>query len=159
MATARIKMATDLWLTTLVRRHLLIGIMQEYQSASKYKKMDDTNIAAEDNNGIVNGSHSLLNNFNIKFEGKELYSCNNVNIKNLLEYSPHYAGTAATNEFFYIDTNRYAEERSAEDNYNKGFAARKAILGTSVVVNTEMTLNRYSFFEALDDKLLPDMKL
>ena len=43
--------------------------------------------------------------------------------------------------------------------YNKGFAARKALLGTSVDVNCEIPLNRYSFFEELQDKLLPNMKI
>ena len=44
-------------------------------------------------------------------------------------------------------------------NYNKGFATRKALLGTSAEVNCEMPLNRYSFFEALEDKLLPNTKI
>ena len=45
------------------------------------------------------------------------------------------------------------------ENYNKGFAARKALLGTSVEVNCEIPLNRYSFFESLEDKLLPNTKI
>ena len=45
------------------------------------------------------------------------------------------------------------------ETYNKGFAARKALLGTSVIVNCEIPLNRYSFFEELQDKLLPNMKI
>ena len=44
-------------------------------------------------------------------------------------------------------------------NYNKGFAARKALLGLSALVNCEIPLNRYSFFEELQDKLLPNMKI
>ena len=44
-------------------------------------------------------------------------------------------------------------------NYNKGFAARKALLGTSVDVNCEIPLNRCSFFEALEDKLLPNTRI
>ena len=44
-------------------------------------------------------------------------------------------------------------------NYNKGFAARKALLGLSAEVNCEIPLNRYSFFEALEDKLLPNKKI
>ena len=43
--------------------------------------------------------------------------------------------------------------------YNKGFAARKALLGLSTIVNCEIPLNRYSFFEELQDKLLPNMKI
>ena len=44
-------------------------------------------------------------------------------------------------------------------NYNKGFAARKALLGLSTIVNCEIPLNRYSFSEELQDKLLPNMKI
>ena len=44
-------------------------------------------------------------------------------------------------------------------NYNKGFAARKTLLGASAKVNCEIPLNRYSFFEALEDKLLPNTKI
>ena len=44
-------------------------------------------------------------------------------------------------------------------NYNKGFAARKVLLGASAEVNCEIPLNRYSFFEELQDKLLPNMKI
>ena len=129
----------------------------------KVQTMQNANIAAEDHNGIVNGSHSLIHDFDVRLNGKMVYDCNDanhcVNIKNLLEYSPGYAQSTATNEFFYLDTNRHAEERSAEDNYNKGFAVRKALLGLSVVVNTEIPLNRYSFFEALMDELLPSTRL
>ena len=122
-----------------------------------------SNIAEEDHNGIVNGSHALINNLKVNMNGKKVYDCNDanhvVNIKNLLEYSPAYAESTATNEFFYLDTNRHAEERSNEDDYNKGFAARKALLGTSSTVQTEIPLNRYSFFNALRDKLLPNTRL
>ena len=45
------------------------------------------------------------------------------------------------------------------DDYNKGFAARKLLLGASAKVNCEILLNRYSFFEELQDKLLPNMKI
>ena len=43
--------------------------------------------------------------------------------------------------------------------YNKGFAARKALLGLSTEVNCEIPLNRYSFLEELQDRLLPNMKI
>ena len=61
--------------------------------------------------------------------------------------------------FFYLDTNRSAEERPAQAAYNKGFAARKALLGASDIVNYEIPLNRYSFFEALEDEFLPNSKV
>ena len=120
------------------------------------------NIAVADHNGIVNGSYSFWKHFDVKLNDKKVYDCNDanhaVNIKNLLEYSPAYAEKTATNEFFYLDTSRSAEEREFEISgtnqlakrraaYNKGFALRKALLGTLSTVNTETPLNRHSFFE------------
>ena len=129
----------------------------------KVQKLDNTALEAEDHNGIVNGSHSLIKDIDVKLNGRKVYDCNDanhsVNIKNLLECSPSYAESTATNEFFYLDANRHAEERKAQDNYHKGFTERKSLLGLSVVVNTEIPLNRYSFFEALEDELLPSTTL
>ena len=107
-----------------------------------------------------------------------------MNIKNLLEYNPSYAKSVGTNEFFFADTTRHADEikysrrqvthrRNVANNgdeaglmlddvnvnYNKGFAARKALLGLSAEVNCEIPLNRYLCFEALQDKLLPNTKI
>ena len=146
------------------------------------------NIAVADHNGIVNGSYSLLKHFDMKLNGKKVYDCNDanhaINIKNLLEYSPAYAEQTASNEFFYLDTTRHPEEtrftkrrvnhrRNAANNaddaglmlddvvatYNKGFALRKALLGVSSRVNTEIPLNRHSFFEMLEDELLPNTRV
>ena len=44
-------------------------------------------------------------------------------------------------------------------NYNKGFAARKLLPGDSTTVRCEILLNRYSFFESLENKLLPNTKI
>ena len=127
------------------------------------KLADGTNIAGNDHNGIVNSIHSFIRNFDIKLNGKKVYDCNDanhcVNIKSLLEYSPGYAQSTATNEFFHLDTHRAAEERPAQAAYNKGFAERKLLLGTSSVVTRELPLNRYSFFEALEMNLLPSGRL
>ena len=132
------------------------------------------NIAVNNHNGIVNGSYSLLKHFDIELNGKKVYDCNDanhaVNIKNLLDYTPAYAEKTASNEFFYHDTSRSAEEREFEVSgtnqlakrraaYNKGFTLRKALLGTSSTVNTEIPLNRYLFFEMLEDELLPNTGL
>ena len=84
--------------------------------------MDNTNVGADDHSGIVNGIHSFIKNLGIKLNGKNVYDCNNVNhaanIKNLLEYSPAYGQSTASNEFFHLDTTRHAEERSDNGNYN-----------------------------------------
>ena len=147
------------------------------------KLADHAAIAVDDNIGTVNGSNSLIKKNQVRAEGREVYDCDYanhcVNIKNLLEYNPSYAKRDATNEYYFPDTSRVADSAkysivkvrngagNAEidgvngDNadYNKGFAARKVLLGTSAEVNCEIPLNRYSFFEELQDKLLPNVKI
>ena len=139
------------------------------------------NIDADgDQMGIVNGSNSLIEKLTILANGRDVYSCNYanhvVNIKNLLEYNPSYVESVATNEFYYLDKSRHAERieftidntnvtgganvvKGRIANYNKGFAVRKALLGDSATVRCEIPLNRYSFFESLDNKLLPNTKI
>ena len=152
------------------------------------KLADHAAIALNDNIGTVNGSNSLIKKIQVRAEGREVYDCDYanhcVNIKNLLEYNPSYAKSVGTNEYYFPDTSRHAngskylrrgvehvrndannayEARTLPDkdnvNHNKGFAARKLLLGASAEVNCEIPLNRYSFFEELQDKLLPNVKI
>ena len=152
------------------------------------KLSDGGNIALNDKIGTVNGSNSLIQKIQVRAEGREVYDCDYanhcVNIKHLLEYNPSYAKSVGTNEFYFPDTSRHAEpkrytrrrvthRRNAADtgdeaglmlddvnaNYNKGFAARKVLLGASAEVNCEIPLNRYSFFEELQDRLLPNVRI
>ena len=152
------------------------------------KLVDHAAIAVDDVNGIVNGSNTLIKRLSVTANGRPVYDCkftnNFVNIKNLLEYNPSYAESVGTNEFYFLDTSRTADGRKyakrwvthrqnvarnadqaglmlddVNANYNKGFAARKQLLGASAEVNCEIPLNRYSFFEELQDKLLPNMKI
>ena len=152
------------------------------------KLADHAAIALNDNIGTVNGSNSLIKKIQVRAEGREVYDCDYanhcVNIKTLLEYNPSYAKSVGTNEYYFPHTSRHAESkkytrrqvthgRNAANNgdgarlmlddvnvnYNKGFAARKVLLGASAEVNCEIPLNRYSFFEELQDKLLPNVKI
>ena len=150
------------------------------------KLADHAALEEDDHNGMVNGSNTLIKKLNVTANGRPVYDCDYanhcVNIKNLLEYNPSYAKSVGTNEF--LDTSRHADEikytkkrvqhtrntqadayaevvmlQDVITTYNKGFAARKALLGLSAIVNCEIPLNRYSFFEELQDKLLPNMKI
>jgi len=125
------------------------------------KLADGANIADQD--GIVNSASSLIKRLNVKMNGIDVYDCSEANqatnIKNLLEYSQGYATSQATNEFFYLDVNRHAENRAALANYNKGFSARHALLGANATVNAEIPLNRYGFFESLHAELLPNSRI
>ena len=152
------------------------------------KLVDHAALTLTDHNGMVNGSNTLIKKLSVTANGRQVYDCDYanhcVNIKNLLEYNPSYAKSVGTNEFYFPDTTRHAEERKYEkrqiqhvrndadnafearvslydvnENYNKGFSARKVLLGLSTEVNCEIPLNRYSFFEELQDKLLPNVKI
>ena len=124
---------------------------------------DGADIVMDDYNGIVNGSQSLINRLKLEAKSKKNYDCHNcntaVNIKNWLDYRRQFAKDMGTNQLSFLDTNRSAEERPAQAAYNLGFAQRKNLLGTSSNVNVEIPLNRYSFFEGLDNELLPNMKV
>ena len=157
----------------------------------KVNKLENgAHLALDDNIGMVNGSNTLIKKIQFRAEGREVYDCDYanhcVNIKNLLEYNPSYAKSVGTNEYYFPDTSRSPnsekylkrgvqharnnadnayEARDMLDNespnYNKGFAARKLLLGAAaeVEVNCEIPLNRYSFFEELQDKLLPNARI
>ena len=149
------------------------------------KLADHAAIAVNDTIGTVNGSNSLIKKIQVRAEGRDVYDCDYanhcVNIKNLLEYNPSYAKRVGTNEYYFPDTSRHANGstfvrrfvqhtgdannqrvemvESDNANYNKGYASRKILLGASAEVNCEIPLNRYSFFEELQDKLLPNVKI
>ena len=159
-----------------------------FRAVKVNRLIDGAAIAVDDNIGTVNGSNSLIKKIQVRAEGREVYDCDYanhcVNIKNLLEYNPSYAKSVGTNEYYFPDTSRSADSRkylrrrvthrqnaagNADDaglmiddvnaNYNKGFAARKVLLGASATVNCEIPLNRYSFFEELQDRILPNVRI
>jgi len=150
----------------------------------KLTKLTGNNVNINDKNGIVNGASSFVKKISFSINGIEVYQSNSanhvVNIKNLIEYNTSYAETIASNEFYYLDTtnspnkNKYLTRQvqhgrnnantgwtprtfieNEDTTYNEGFDRRKKQLGNSKIVNCEIPLNRYSFFEALGDKILP----
>ena len=78
------------------------------------KLIDGAALTATDHNGIINGSNTLIKKLSISANGREVYSCDYanhcLNIKNLLEYNPSYAKSIGSNEFYYLDTTRHADE-------------------------------------------------
>ena len=59
---------------------------------------------------VINGSTSLINNLNIKQNGKVVYEGNNLflttHVKSLIEYSDDYTRSIASGEYFYLDSDR-----------------------------------------------------
>ena len=127
----------------------------------KLQQVGGGNIVAND--GIVNSSFSLIKDLNVKINGVNVYDCSDANqvthIKNLLEYSEGFVKSQGSNQFFYLDKNRNKQEDKTNADYNSGFAVRRALLANNNTVNTEIPLNRYGFFEGLEDQLLPNSKI
>ena len=129
------------------------------------KKADGSGYAAADRISIINGSHSIIKHMKISSSNKVVYDTDNihktVNVKNLLEYSDDFSRSVAKNSFWYLDT------ENSTANTNLGFEARRVLTqarqndgnGGAKKINDIIPLNRYSFFEELEDKMLPPMQL
>jgi len=107
---------------------------------------------------VINGSHSLMKHLAIKSGGKIIYDTDNLHlvtfVQNLLEYSDDYSRSVAKNSFWYLDTGAIAL-----DARNVGFASRRALTSNRKQVNVKIPLNRCSFFEQLEGRILPPMQL
>ena len=129
------------------------------------KKADGTGYPAADRITMINGSHSLIRHMVIKSAAKIVYESDNLhritNVKNLLEYSDDYSRSVAKNSFWYIDTDLTTA------NTNTGFEARRILTqahqnnggGGAKSINEMIPLNRYSYFQELERKMLPPMQL
>ena len=122
------------------------------------KLADGTNYAGGDRITVINGSHSFINHMMIKSAGKIVYDTDNLHkvtfVKNLLEYSDDFSRSVAKNSLWYLDTSNLI----ANANQNTGFEARR-LLTTGNAVNVAIPLNRYSFFEELNGRILVPMQL
>ena len=106
---------------------------------------------------IINGAHSLIKHLVIKSAGKIIYDTDNLHLvtfaKNLLEYSDDYARSVAKNSLWYLDTD------ATSDDTNTGLEARRLLTANRNLVDVTIPLNRYSFFEELEGRMLPPMQL
>ena len=104
---------------------------------------------------VINGGHSLID-LMIKSAGKIVYDTDTLHnvtfVKNLLEYSDDYSRSVAKNSLWYLDTD------ATTANTNLGFESRK-VLTQAGNINIIIPLNRWSFFEELNDKMLVPMQL
>ena len=130
------------------------------------KLADGDGYAAADRITVINNAHSLIKHLMIKSAGKIAYDTDNLHnvtfAKNLLEYSDDYSRSVAKNRLWYLDTD------TTTGNTNTGFESRLlltkaardyALNAGGKDVNIIIPLNRYSFFEGLEDKMLVPMQL
>ena len=119
------------------------------------KLADGTNYGA-DRIAVINGSHSLIKHLMIKSAGKIVYDTDNLHnvtfVKNLLEYSDDYSRSVGKNSLWYLDTDGTTAAT------NLGYESRR-VLNVAGNINVIIPLNRWSFFEELNDKMLVPMQL
>ena len=122
------------------------------------QKMDGTRYNAE-RVSVINGSHSLINHITIKSAGKIVYDTDNLHkvtfVKNLLEYSDDFSRSVDKNSFWYLDTGGVKDTAAN----NQGFELSRLLTRDLQEINTIIPLNRYGFFEELEDRILPPMQL
>ena len=152
---------------TINDRSTMFDFFNGYFEVTKelQKRADGAGYAAADRIAMINGSHSLIRHMVIKSSGKIVYESDNLhritNAKNLLEYSEDYSRSVAKNSFWYLDSD------NTTANTNIGFEARRILTqavqnnggGGARSINETIPLNRYSFFQELERKMLPPMQL
>ena len=155
---------------TINDRSTMFDFFNGYFEVSKELQKLATGVgyAAADRITLINGSHSLIRHMVIKSSGKIVYESDNLhritNVKNILEYSDDYSRSVTKNSFWYIDTDRTTADT------NNGFDARKLLTQrvgevdnpvqtAAKSINEIIPLNRYSFFQELERKMLPPMQL
>ena len=146
---------------TINDRSTMFDFFNGYFEVTKelQKRADGAGYAAADRITMINGSHSLIRHMVIKSSGKIVYESDNLhritNVKNLLEYSDDYSRSVGKNSFWYLDTDGTTADTNTgltQANQNDGGGGAKSI-------NEMIPLNRYSFFQELERKMLPPMQL
>jgi len=158
MVNTKIKMDTNL--QSMTDQRFTIGIMLILKILFQVPKLaDGTAYGGGDRITVINGSHSFINHLMIKSAGKIVYDTDNLHkvsfVKNLLEYSDDFSRSVAKNGLWYLDTSH----QIANANQNAGFEARRRLTVGNADVNVIIPVNRYSFFEVLEDKMLIPMQL
>ena len=152
---------------TINDRSTMFDFFNGYFEVTKelQKIADGVGYAAADRITLINGSQSLIRHLVIKSSGKIVYESDNLhritNVKNLLEYSEDFSRSVGKNSFWYLDTD------GTTANTNLGFEARRILTqarnddggGGAKSINEMIPLNRYSFFQELERKMLPPMQL
>jgi hypothetical protein len=75
-------------------------------------------------------------------------------IKNLVTFSKGYGESIARNMFWYLD-----DKDEANVTTNEGFKFRNLSIRDGLIVHSQLPLNYFSFFDSLNNKILPPMQM
>ena len=137
-------------------------------------KATDAPYGANDEEGIINGGYSMINQLKVDYNGVTVLDTPGINhgsnIKSMLEFSKGYSDTLGQSMFHYVDTTTAAASSefvadaanhiaTRNANYNEGFARRKAPLSAGGTTNITLPLNKYSFFDSFKNDIAPNGKV
>ena len=124
----------------------------------KFKVDKLADATSPDNNtvSVISDVTNFLSQLTVRQNGKIVYDCNNLSlanhVKSLLTFSDGYVNSLGKNSFIYPDN-------VATTGDNKGFEARAALTNARKEVVAEIPLNRFSFFQSLEQNLLPPAQM
>ena len=104
------------------------------------------------------GVQSFIKNLSVKANGTQVYNGTMLAVglfmKNLLTFSKGYAETIAKNMFWYLD-----DEDMPNIALNQAFKVRNIAILQGKTVHAQLPLNYFSFFDSLNDKILPPIQM
>ena len=125
------------------------------------KLADGTNFtnAANSKGTLAGSAYSLINKIDVNFNGSNVISLTDinhcVNALNMLQFSDSYVNKAGSQSFIYprIKSNNKPEETDEE------FIKKSGFTNNGQIVQSNILLNRYPFFESFKDNLCPMGKM
>lgn len=104
------------------------------------------------------GVQSFVKNLSVKANGTQVYNGTmlavGLFVKNLLTFSKAYAESTAKNTFWYLD-----EKDEPNIASNQAFKFRNIAILNGQTVHAQLPLNYFSFFDSLNDKIIPPMQM
>ena len=126
------------------------------------KLADGSAYPATDRISVINGAHSLINQMTIRSSAKIVYDTSNLHkvvfVRNLLEYSDDFARSVAKNSLWYLNV---IDSDTIDANGDPAFKAIHTMVTRAALkdVNVIIPLNRYGFFEELNERMLVPLQL
>ena len=125
----------------------------------KINKLTDGTKFFTDTNGergtLAGDAYSLINKFNVSFNGGNIISLNNVNqcinALNMLQFSNSYVDGFGSQSFTYPKISSIDEPENTDTEFKK----KASFTNDGQIVQSNILLNRYPFFDSLKENLCP----
>ena len=124
-----------------------------------HKLADGTNFVAADRSSLAGDAYALINKIDINFNGTNVTSLTNinhyVNALNMLQFSGSYVNGPGTQSFIYPRISSIAKPLVTDTEFLK----KSNFTNDGKIVESNILLNRYPFFDSCNEKLCPPGKM